>query len=114
MRLSRVEVARTGWGIALLLAPGPVLRHVHHAPDTRVARGVLRVLGARHVAQGVGLMLRPEHGWLALGATTDALHGLSAVPLALTTGPYGRAGRVEVVVATSLAALESERWARAR
>lgn len=107
--VSRTELARGLWGAALVLAPGPVLRHVHGVGEGGPGVAVLRVLGARHLLQAAAVTVRPTPRMLLLGAAVDLSHCLSAVPLALAGGRYARAGAVETTVAAAWTAAEAAR-----
>jgi hypothetical protein len=96
-----VRAVRTAWGALLLLAPDPVLRRVagQRTPDPR-ARAVLRVLGARHLAQAAALPVLPA----GLGAAVDALHAATAAALALLAPRWRRGALLDTAVATGFAA----------
>lgn len=77
-----LEPLRVGYGAALLLAPTTVL-HGLGAPADRRGRVVVRILGARHVVQGLASGWRPSPEVLAMGVWVDAVHAVSAGVLAL-------------------------------
>ena len=76
-----VEILRIGFGLVELCAPGPLYRRLTGSEPDRTARVVIRVLGARHVVQGL-VLLRAGRTAHRLGAGVDLLHGLSMVGLA--------------------------------
>jgi hypothetical protein len=108
-RPNPTELVRAAWGAALLLAPRPVLRHVHGAPLTGPGVPVLRVLGARHLLQAAAVTVWPSHRVLLVAAAVDLSHCVSMVPLALYGGRYARAGAVETAVAGAWALVETRR-----
>ncbi|MFB9237794.1 hypothetical protein ACFFWC_19905 [Plantactinospora siamensis] len=92
-------VARMIWGAGMLAAPTTVLGALGgRRSDLAVA--VLRVLGARHLAQGAVTAWRPTGPVLAAGAAADALHGASTVLLVA----LDRRQRGPAVAETGLAA----------
>lgn len=85
--MASVTIARTAWGTVLTAAPGAVLRRCPRTP----AGTVLRLLGIRHVVQGLATPaeLVPA-GWTVV---PDALHATTMAGLALCGGRW-RTGRV--------------------
>jgi hypothetical protein len=70
------------WGAVLLSSTGSLLPRVaRESLDPRVIP-VARVLGARHLAQGLVIALRPNHLTLQVGAAVDALHSATMVTAA--------------------------------
>jgi len=80
-----LQVARTGYGAALLLAPGPVIWLATGRAATRRTRETARVLGARHLVQAALTAAAPEPRVFALGGQADALHAASMVLLAVVS-----------------------------
>ncbi|MFC7551017.1 hypothetical protein [Plantactinospora sp. GCM10030261] len=74
-------LSRALWGTALLATPGPVLRGLG-GRRTELAVAVLRVLGTRHLAQGLVTAARPTGPVRVAGAVVDALHALTTVLVA--------------------------------
>jgi hypothetical protein len=72
---------RAGWGLLLIANPGRVLR-AGGGHDDRVSRGVVRVLGVRHLVQAAAVAARPTPGAQAAGVAVDVLHGSSALAFA--------------------------------
>lgn len=98
-RVRPIEIARGAWGLALLLAPGPVLRNVHGVRVDRTSVVVARVLGARHLTQAVLSGVDPSPEVLAMGVWVDAAHGASAVGLAAVNHTRVRAGLLDAGLA---------------
>jgi hypothetical protein len=65
------------WGLGYLFAPERVMRDLGHAGPDRQTLTVIRILGARHVAQGVVSVLFPSAWVLTIGAGVDGLHAAS-------------------------------------
>ncbi len=93
-----VAGARAAWGLALVAVPGPMVR-LAGGEDSARARGVARVLGARHVAQAalVGAGWGPAT-W-PLGPAADAAHAATAVALAVADRRWRRVGAIDATVA---------------
>ena len=76
-RVTRLVAIPWGlWGAAMLLRPGDVTRLVcggRPEPDA----WIVRVLGARLVAQHVLTLVRPTRGVVLAGAAADVLHAAS-------------------------------------
>lgn len=104
-RFRTIELLRAGWGVGLLLAPRPVLTHVHHLQVDRSSVVVARILGARHLVQAVLSGVAPSPEVLALGVWVDAVHAASAVGLAGVDPARARAGLTDAVVAAGWAAI---------
>jgi hypothetical protein len=105
--------ARACYGAALLSAPGLALGLVTgQAPSTR-ARAVVRILGARHLAQAVLTMWRPRRTVLAAGAGIDGCHAASMLALAVASPGLRRAGLTDAVAAGAFTATGAA-FARAR
>ena len=102
----KVRAARAGWGLALLVAPRPLLRTVARVerPVPRAAVVALRVLGVRHLAQTLAEALGPWPTVGYLGVGTDGLHALSDVGLAVLAPRWRRAAPVDTAVAAAFTA----------
>lgn len=73
------------YGLALLVAPAPILRTVpgrHGGPDRRALLAA-RALGARHLIQAAALLRRPTRRWMLTGAGIDATHAATMLALAV-------------------------------
>ncbi len=100
------RVARACWGLALLVAPRPLLRTVARVerPVPRGAVVTMRVLGARHLAQTVVEAVGPWPTVGYLGVGTDGLHALSDVGLAVLAPRWRRGALVDTAIATAFTA----------
>ncbi len=100
----RIELVRGAWGLAMLVAPSPVLSAVGTGGDrTMVVVG--RVLGARHLAQAVLSGARPSPEVLAMGVWVDAVHALCALGLAAASPSRTGAGLGDAAGAVGWAVL---------
>lgn len=95
--LTLFGVGRTAVGVALLVAPAAARGAFGPVAGQPGGRAVIRALGVRDAALGVGLLVAvrsgaPARPWLALGAASDAV---DAVVMATTPaddlGPAHRA-----------------------
>ncbi len=77
-----IEVTRGLFGAALLLAPRPMLRHVHRIEVDTPSVVVARVLGARQLTQAVLSGRDPSPEVLAMGVYVDLAHAATALGLA--------------------------------
>jgi hypothetical protein len=113
-----LQLARAGYGAALVLAPGPaILLATGRLPGRRACR-VARLLGARHLAQATLTALTPLPVFGA-GAGVDALHAASMLMLAAVDRAARRAALTDTVAeaafaATGLAAAASRRGGTGR
>lgn len=98
-----IEIARAGWGLALLVAPGQVLRNFHGVRVDRTSVVVARVLGARHLTQAVLSGVDPSPEVLAMGVWVDVAHGASALGLAAVDHTRARAGLLDAGLALTWA-----------
>ncbi len=95
---------RACYGAALLCAPGAVLGLATGRPPSQRARTVLRVLGARHLAQAVLTAWRPRPAVLLAGAGVDACHSASMLALAAADPPMRPAGIADAIAAAAFTA----------
>ena len=94
---------RAGLGAAHLVVPGLVGGLlVGRALDHR-ARVIIRVLGARQLAQAAATAVQPTAAVHALGAEADAAHALSMVTLGLLSHRWRRAAFADAVLAAGFA-----------
>ena len=100
-----IELARAGWGAALILTPGQVLGQIHDVRVDRKSVAVARVLGARHLTQAALSGVAPSPEVLAMGVWVDCVHAATALALAATDRSRTRAGLTDVGVAAVWAAL---------
>jgi hypothetical protein len=77
-----LSALRLGYGLLLMLAPDHVYRVSAKGPSDPLARGVVRVLGARQMAQGAWTIKSGTASSLVLGAGVDALHAASMAGVA--------------------------------
>lgn len=98
-----VSGVRAGWGVVLIAAPRRVLAASGSSPDSRAARAVLRVLGARHLAQAAVELGVPVPAVAALSAGVDTLHALSGLGLAAVDGRWRRGALTDAAIATAFA-----------
>jgi hypothetical protein len=106
MTIRTTGTARACWGLALVVAPRPLLRAVERVerpvPPTVVA--VMRLLGARHLVQTIVEMVGPWPTVGYLGAITDGLHALSDVGLAVLAPRWRRGALVDTAIAAAFTA----------
>ena len=111
-----LQLARAGYGVTLLLQPGPAIRLATGRPPSRRACRVARLLGARHLAQATLTALAPRPGVFAAGAAADALHAASMLMLAVADRTARRTALTDalaeaVFAAAGLAAASGDRFA---
>ena len=99
MQLRVIELARAGWGSAMLFAPRIVLARVHHVEVDTKSVLVARVLGARHLTQAALSGVNPSPEVLAMGVWVDVAHASTAVALAVVDRTRARAGLTDTAVA---------------
>jgi hypothetical protein len=98
-------LTRVIWGATLLAAPHLVLRLLG-GRRTRLARAVLRTLGARQVLQAMVTAARPTRVVLVGGAGLDGLHALTALALAAVDPSQVRIGVTDAGIATTWIGLD--------
>jgi hypothetical protein len=96
--------ARGCYGAALLFAPGLALGLCTGVASSPRARAVVRILGARHLAQAVLTLWQPRRKVLAAGAGIDGCHAASMLVLAAADPSLRRAGLADAVAATAFTA----------
>lgn len=99
-----LQAARAGYGGALLIAPGPVIRLVAGRPAGSRARAVARVLGARHLLQAALTAAAPDGPSLGIGAAVDLVHAASMAALALADRPARRLALSDALIESAFAA----------
>jgi hypothetical protein len=96
-------VAQSLWGITLLAAPRQVLQVIGGASEERTPQRVMRVLGARHVAQAIA-----EHVFgdpaVRLGVWVDGLHALTGVGFACADARWRGAALADAAITSGFAA----------
>jgi hypothetical protein len=100
-----LQLARAGYGGALLIAPGPVIAAVTGGPADSRTRAVARLLGARHLAQAAVTAASAASGeTLGLGAAVDLVHAASMAGLAVADRRVRRLTLPDVLVEMTFAA----------
>ena len=102
--VNRFVAVRAGYGAILLLAPDRVSRWATGRSPDRTSRAVVRILGARHLAQAVMSIGASSRVVQALGVEVDALHSLSMLGLAALNPAHRRGGLIDAVAAGCFAA----------
>ena len=102
--LAVLSPVRAAIGAARLVVPALSLPGINAARLGGGGRKVVRVLGARHVAQAVLTGRAPTRAVLWLGAEVDAAHAASMLGVAVCSRRYRRAALGDAVVAGTLAA----------
>jgi hypothetical protein len=99
-----LQLVRAGYGAALFLAPGPVIRLASGRPPGRRACRTARVLGARHLVQTALTAAAPWPGTFAIGAQVDAVHAASMVLLAAVSRSGRRPALTDALTEAAFAA----------
>ena len=90
-------------GVALLTRPGQIVDAI--APEfPRDKLWLVRLLGARLVAQHGAVLVAPTAGLVRLGSAVDLAHAATMVPF-VASPRYGRAARVSGGLAAAYAAV---------
>ena len=103
-----VHAAHVGLGGALLLRPAAVAGWVDDGAEGRSV-AVVRVLGARHLAQGLAGLVTARRATALLGVGVDGLHAASMVGLAVRHRRHRRGAAASALVALAFALAGS--WA---
>jgi hypothetical protein len=106
-----LQLARAGYGAALVMAPGLVTYLATGRFPGRRGRRVAQVLGARHLAQAAVTAFVPVPDVFALGAEADAAHAASMVMLATADRGARHAALTDALAEAAFAAVG---WGRAR
>jgi hypothetical protein len=101
-----LQAVRVGYGMALVLAPGLVLRLVTGRIPSRRTCLVAQVLGTRHLIQAAATAVAPRPEVFAIGGRVDAVHAASML-LAAMRPAERRAALTDAVVEAALAAAGS-------
>jgi hypothetical protein len=100
-----LQVVRAGYGAALLLLPGPVIRLCTGRPAGHRTRNVARVLGARHLVQAaVTAGSGPSAESLGIGAAIDITHAASMAGLAAADRRVRRVTLTDAIIEIAFAA----------
>jgi hypothetical protein len=99
-----LQLARAGYGMALVLAPGPAIRLATGRLPSRRACRVAQVLGARHLIQATLTTIAPSPVVLAVGGQVDAVHTASMLVLAAVSRAGRRAALTDALTEAAFAA----------
>lgn len=80
-----VELVRIAYGGCLFAAPALIPRVLLREETSPATRRVIRLLGARHIAQGAAILITGPRS-RRLGVIADLLHLASLAPLAAISG----------------------------
>ena len=72
-------LARIVYGLALVVAPNPLLHRVSGEQPSKREQWLTRVLGARLLTQAAVTDVRPDAVSVALGAEVDLVHAISMI-----------------------------------
>ena len=97
-------ILRICWGTVLLISPGAVLRLFGGADQGVAPRRVMRVLGARHVAQA-GAEWAFGGRARQIGTVVDLLHAATSVGLAIIDPRWRRAALSDTAVTAGFVVL---------
>jgi hypothetical protein len=98
-----LSVAAAVAGLALLVRPRRVVAALcPEFPESRI--WLVRVLGARMVAQHAVVLALPERPVVRVAATVDLVHAATLVPF-LASPRYGRAARISGALSAGYAVL---------
>ena len=112
--VNRFATLRLGYAALLLAAPDLLIQLSTGYPSDRAARAVTRLLGGRHLIQGILTISTPSTPMLAFGAGADVAHALSMLALAMLNRRRGRAELTDAAVAATLATAGAILATRAR
>ena len=94
---------RAGVGVARLAFPDTVIPRLAPVPLPSRGRLVVRVLGARQIAQAMITSPNPTQAVLWLGAEVDVAHAASMIGLACIDRRYRRAALADAAIAAAFA-----------
>ncbi|WP_324785919.1 hypothetical protein [Streptomyces sp. H51] len=97
-----MTAARIAWGATLTAFPAAVLRRCPRTPASKAADTVVRLLGARHVLQGLTTAAGVVPATWAV--VPDALHAATMAILALDSKRWRTAACVDLAVASAFTA----------
>ena len=103
-----VDVARLGLGLVSLTRPDILL--MKDRVDGTGVRRVVRVLGARYVAQSVGGYAVGRRWVPRTDATVDLIHAASMLGLSACLPRYRRLALLSATAATSFAVADLREW----
>lgn len=99
-----LQVIRAGYGLALVLAPGPLIRLATGRPPSRRTCWTARVLGARHLVQSALTAAAPQPAVFVVGGQVDTLHATSMLLLAAVSRGGRRAALTDALTEAGFAA----------
>jgi hypothetical protein len=100
-----LQAVRAGYGGALLIIPGPLIRLATGRPAGPRARTVARVLGARHLLQAaLTTGAASSAGSLGVGAAVDLAHAASMATLGLADRQVRRLTLSDALIESTFAA----------
>ena len=99
-----LQVVRAGYGVTLILMPGPVIRMATGRPPSGRACLTARLLGARHLVQTALTAAAPWPGTFAIGGQVDTLHAASMVLLAAVSRSGRRPALTDALAEAAFAA----------
>jgi hypothetical protein len=98
-----LRVVRAGVGIVHLAFPDALVRRLSGGQLSGRGRTVVRVLGARQVAQALLSGRAPTGSVLLLGAEADVAHAATMITLAVLQRRYRRAALCDAAIAAAFA-----------
>lgn len=101
---------RAGYGVALLVAPDPLLRLVTGRRPTTERRAVIRVLAARELTQALLMASQPDPACVLLSTEVDLVHSVSMLGWAA----FGNSRRLALTSGAVAACFAAGGVARAR
>jgi hypothetical protein len=99
-----LQAIRAGYGAALVLVPGSVIRLATGRPPSPWATRTARVLGARHLIQTAVTAAAPRPATFAAGGQVDTLHSASMLLLAAVSRGGRRAALTDALTEAAFAA----------
>ncbi len=102
-----VPLVRAGYGAALMVAPGPMVRVCTGRSPSRATRRTTQVVGLRHLIQAAITLWAPAPEVIAFGVLVDLTHAASMVGFAAVNRPMARAELTDALTATTLAVTEA-------
>jgi hypothetical protein len=100
-RADGVHAAHVLYGGALVLRPAPLVARVAGGSAGTRAVAVVRVLGGRHLVQGLAGLAVSRRVSPRLGAAVDGVHAASMIGLALLDREHRRGAAASALVAVA-------------
>lgn len=92
-----LQLIRAGYGVTLLLVPGPAIRLATGSVPSRRTCRTARLLGARHLVQSALTAAVPLPVTFAIGGQVDSAHAASMLLLAAVSRPGRRAALTDAL-----------------